>query len=547
MARWNHLNEGICESPRDRHWILLCVGLAFVFFTGVILTRDFFADDSYITYRYSFNLVEHGRLTWNLADQDPVEGYTSMVWVLINALAFRVGVDPLIWSKALSASCFIAIIVLLLRNSLIQSKWAKITVVAGLVLVPGSYFHINSGMETVLFSLLVLLIFLKLHDFIHLEPDPAEMAPSIPLLCLLLPMTRPEGAAVAAVAVSAYLFYGPSKHIRKRTLLVFLFFILPGAVYFGWRWRYFGYVFPNPFYVKTLQPLKLGRVLWLSSTLQQHAMVILTTLAAFAFFRRTRAVIGLGLLIVASPILVYALSSSLFMDYQFRFLYHVYPVFLVLFGYSVEFLLNEFAEMSDGGWFFPKAFLAMVFIIFLTIATQEASDFLVAGNNSRQSSGFLGKELKAADIDKQYQTVALGDAGLIPYYSEWNCVDFIGLNDRHLAHAPDSSLGYVLARRPSLILLYGGEGGEPARIQFYLTRNNSLSELLSALESQYERVGWIDSKSGVSYVAFLRNDLPSNVRGRLAEVINVSADNARRFCVPPYRSISYVLSRVGLR
>jgi hypothetical protein len=213
----------------------------------------------------------------------------------------------------------------------------------------------------------------------------------------------------------------------------------------------------------------------------------------------------------------------------------------------VEFLHNEFAEKAEGGWFFPKAFLAMVFIIFLTIATQEASDFLVVGNNSRQSSGFLGKELKAADIDKQYQTVALGDAGLIPYYSEWNCVDFIGLNDRHLAHAPDSSLGYVLARRPSLILLYGSEGGEPARIQFYLTRNNSLSELLSALESQYERVGWIDSKSGVSYVAFLRNDLPSNVRGRLAEVINVSADNARRFCVPPYRSISYVLSRVGLR
>ena len=52
-----------------------------------------FKDDAYITFRYAENLALHGELTWNLGE-DPVEGFTSMSWVLVHAPLIALGLDP---------------------------------------------------------------------------------------------------------------------------------------------------------------------------------------------------------------------------------------------------------------------------------------------------------------------------------------------------------------------------------------------------------------------------------------------------------------------
>ena len=49
---------------------------------------DFTLDDSYITYRYSANWAEGHGPVWNVG-HDPVEGYTSFFWVVVNAASDR--------------------------------------------------------------------------------------------------------------------------------------------------------------------------------------------------------------------------------------------------------------------------------------------------------------------------------------------------------------------------------------------------------------------------------------------------------------------------
>lgn len=68
----------------------------------------------------------------------------------------------------------------------------------------------------------------------------------------------------------------------------------------------------------------------------------------------------------------------------------------------------------------------------------------------------LGKrlaELAGDSSEAKAFTVALGDAGAIPYYSEWRTVDIIGLSDRHIATAGGFDVQYVLNHQPDVIVL----------------------------------------------------------------------------------------------
>ena len=71
-------------------------GMAIMIFAGAIVLLAFHAsyyypfisDDSLISLRYAQRLVEGKGLTWTAGH--PVEGYSNLLWVLLNALLHTV-------------------------------------------------------------------------------------------------------------------------------------------------------------------------------------------------------------------------------------------------------------------------------------------------------------------------------------------------------------------------------------------------------------------------------------------------------------------------
>ena len=78
------------------------VGGVVVAVLGVVvaLFRRFVQDYAFISFRYARNLADGLGLVWNVGER--VEGYTNFLWTLMMAPSFKLGVDVVAWSWALS-------------------------------------------------------------------------------------------------------------------------------------------------------------------------------------------------------------------------------------------------------------------------------------------------------------------------------------------------------------------------------------------------------------------------------------------------------------
>lgn len=190
-------------------------------------------------------------------------------------------------------------------------------------------------METGLFTLLV---FLGIFRF--LREWESGGAPLSAVLFLLAGLTRPEGAFIAAVCGVYYLaanLKSPESGWFRRLLIWGAVFALPFAVYWIWRWQYFGYFFPNTFYLK----VDFSPEMWVRGGLYivkfflVHSLLVLIVVfgALFGFLPRNRAS-GFFLVMIT---LYGAYNICLGGDYMsyFRFLHLVLPLLFFLGGESI--------------------------------------------------------------------------------------------------------------------------------------------------------------------------------------------------------------------
>ena len=244
------------ETHRDRlslgqhheRWIL--AGLAVVFVVTAYTLR-FTVDDAYIAMRYSRHFAEGNGLVYNLGER--VEGYTSLLWVLVLAGSYALGFGMVTASHvigiALSALTLILVYrmaasalppeatlgrlfpVLFLATSWIYAGWA------------------TGGLETALFAFVSVLAVSHLQSRITAG---CSISDWLPLICLLLVLTRPEGMLMAGVLGVAALV--SDVRVGRRPLATItrwlLVFVLPLVIFEMWRLRYYGEWLPNTFYVK---------------------------------------------------------------------------------------------------------------------------------------------------------------------------------------------------------------------------------------------------------------------------------------------------------
>ncbi|HVS14823.1 MAG TPA: hypothetical protein VMV46_12920 [Thermoanaerobaculia bacterium] len=219
----------------------------------------FLTDDSFIAFRYiAHRHLGHG-YTWNPPPFLPVEGYTSLLWILLlDGLWTLFGVSPgdaanpvaLAFSLlTLAASSGLAWVILSTRR-----PWSRLALLALVLLyvVTNRTFLMwtSSGLETALFDFLVVgwvLCQCQLRSESHRWPVAAST------FAALLALTRPDGLLYAATTAGclALLAYRRS---RLRWLPHHLSPLLMVATHLLWRFLEYGAWLPNTYYAKVMAP-----------------------------------------------------------------------------------------------------------------------------------------------------------------------------------------------------------------------------------------------------------------------------------------------------
>ena len=104
--------------------------------------------------------------------------------------------------------------------------------------------------------------------------------------CLLMALTRPEGALLALFMLAAILVF---TGVRDGTRILVAFVALVGVLglaYFVWRWTYFGSPLPNPYYKKGGGTLHLNG---LRKSLEATGGMLLPFVPLYVLALRTRA------------------------------------------------------------------------------------------------------------------------------------------------------------------------------------------------------------------------------------------------------------------
>jgi arabinofuranosyltransferase len=221
----------------------------------------FINDDAFIMFRYASSSRLGYGYVWNPPPFQPVEGYTSFLWVaLLDGVWRWTGVSPP--ESANNLSLAFAILSLLITTWLVQRlplsealrrhRTAVLALVLGGVVSQRTFLTwTTSGMCTAIANFLLLAWFALALEFSRIRSLPRGFALSC--ASMLFALTRPEGllfAGATCAMVFAAWFEKRSQSGALRRALLALAPLLGVTLHLAWRLSFYGEWLPNTYYAK---------------------------------------------------------------------------------------------------------------------------------------------------------------------------------------------------------------------------------------------------------------------------------------------------------
>ena len=453
------------EENSGGRWRALGVLLIGLCAAGLFIhasSYDYVVDDAYISFRYARNLTEGHGLVFNPGER--VEGYTNFLWVIIIALGMRLGGDPVRLAKGL---CFLFAVLSMIAvyyyygRLYFRRGWERIFPLALIAVSPPIAVWALGGLETTMFAFLVTTAL-----FTHIA---SRERGSIPLASSMLiglaALARPEGMLFAAILFGDMLV----KPGRKRHILLWLvpiaFIYIP---YFLWRYSYYGWLLPNTYYAKIgggpgqiLRGLAYAR----DFLLRPGGIICLLAVLPALLERNRKTLLPFLTCVIWAGYVVAVGGDGLAM---YRFAVPVLPVCYLLSAEGVWLLLDRLKVRSwkGGRWALRAGILALCLVMVLSASLgSKERDFVVTDRMLVEGHWIpIGMWLRG--YARADESIAVGMAGAIPYYSGLYTIDMLGITDPHIAHVKMDDMGegvaghekhdmdYVLARRPTYIIHY---------------------------------------------------------------------------------------------
>ena len=427
-------------------------------------------EDSAIIYSYSSSLATTGTISY-FPGGEVAEGATPFLWMVLLALAQRIGVDPHVAANLLNVfACFVIVHsarVVIGANQ--TSRFAAIFFL--LVIATGATGSSQYGFSSFLFAALLIAAAAQLavgrvwHAVVPgalaclVRPDGVVYVGAIALTCLALSIVprRLQVTYAGRVRITQRSRIGMALIFGGVVLTIFL-------AYWFWRMKYFGNAFPLPYYVKAHRPMANGLKWCLEASFGDWAPFTRLGLAWLM-------VVGMGVVCwdrfakrAHAPVFVYAAVSSLvvtliglaylariYLSQNIGFRFELTIFLLCLFWFSCTLTLYS-SSMAKGRW------LLVMSVALFAVATPLKEFGRGVGGSAWEAKHHnirpLALLLREAAGDTAVRMVVT-EAGRLTYYSGFETVDAWGLNTPRYRRLPLVDPADVHELQPDLIAMHG--------------------------------------------------------------------------------------------
>jgi len=449
-------------------------------------------DDAFISYRYARHLVEGHGLVFNPGER--VEGFSNLLWVLLLSPFIALGWEAETASKLIGAACGLGallIAMLLLRRHFRASRTVVLLFGAWLATSTGFIYYAVSGLETLFYTLQLLLLIWFLAQ---------RQLGWAALISTSLIVTRPEGMLfILPLALCAWPActgngeggllkrFLPGRRGRAGAGAWWRYPLIPVAglaLATLWRWSYYGALLPNTFNAKIKTHWGLFHYLmWHTQTFVNYAyrsfawnewVLILALFYLFFLLRRRdlapAAVLGCLLFFIW-------FSGSDWMSFG-RFYVPALPVIGLFAWAGVQAIVTALQRHGIRG---GRLWLWLSLpILFNLVTFYYADEELASGgriNPAMHSRPHRAAGLWLREHALPGEKLVVNEIGAIGWYSGLHIIDMIGLTDKTIPGFWKSGdfAGYadfILAQKPEWIALNdrqdpADEGMDPVHRTLY--------------------------------------------------------------------------------
>ncbi len=444
------------KTKLNRLDLFILIALVFFIVAYSLLYYDFSIppfEDAAMLMRYSIHLAEGHGIVWNIGEI-PVDGATDFLFMIFLSLLFKLGLPVEISARIIgfiSHILTVIIIYIAIRKLYKANRWIASISAVYLGIGPGLA-YIAACFGTTLFALAVCITWYLANKYIK-----EKNSQSTPLMFavsgLIMGLIRPEGVFLAILMLISILYINGLKESRRIILYFLIIFIFLGGLYFFWRWSYFGYPLPNPFYKKG------GGTLYFYSLVYSVKNVILLCLPVVIIFvlgfrnsHTTRKAIFSIIPIAGFTVIWILLSNKT--NFLMRFQYAALPIALISWHSLVKGIYKEWkiSKLNDLDMRSQKMLISFIVIILLVIIVYQHEQY-------SKANYFLDERYEVAVMLNEYShknyTIATTEAGLLPLYSNWRAIDTWGLNNQWIAHNGKVTESYLERFKPEIIVFHG--------------------------------------------------------------------------------------------
>ena len=408
-------------------------------------------EDAAMLMRYAEHLAQGKGIVWNIGET-PVDGATDFLFMVVVALVRRIG---------FSLETAVRLITILAHFVTVGFIFYGMRHLqrSGIIpaLLSAAYFAVGPGLflsaayfGTPFFALAVAIAWLLAQRLILPGGRTIRVYLSFSVACLTVGLIRPEGVLISVFILAAVGLVIPLREFWRLTIVFGAIFLVLGGTYFIWRWSYFGYPLPNPFYKKGGGHLYVSG---LASSVYNSLRLTYPFIPAFLLSVRCKTSLrkGIAFLVpIAGSVGMWVFLSDE-MNFGARFQYPVLAICVLSWFPLVRNLRNDLR--------LPKfAMLTAVQKVILVLAVAAAIGFVFQGHvsYSRRITYARDGRYDMGVILSQYAdrgyTIATTEAGLLPLYSRWRAIDTWGPNDQWIAHNGEITEEYLDRQRPDIII-----------------------------------------------------------------------------------------------